>query len=425
MDIINKIKSERLQEEYLKIKHKSGLEILLYPKPEYSSACVMFGAKFGSIDNSFKLKNEPEFIHVPNGTAHYLEHKLFESEEKDAFNLFAQTGASANAYTSFDRTAYYFSTTKNFGESLKILLDFVLTPYFTDKNVQKERGIIGQEIKMYDDDPSWQVTFNCLNAMYHNNPVKTDIAGDIESINEITKEKLYQCYNAFYNMNNMTLTASGNFDVQEFMDIVNSKIKDGEKTEIERKSYNEPETVVQNETETKLSVVLPQFCFGIKLPAQDGREKLKADIEYNLINEMLIGDASDLYSDFYESGLVPAGEVAAEVFSGRGYYSLLFEGESKNPRQAVDKIKQKIIKFQNKKSLSEEFKPAKKSIYGKTVKLFDSPDNLANLLFSSSVLGVDLYDNLELTAKVSEEDIMKRLKTIDLNHSSLSVVNPA
>ena len=213
---IKEIKSERVAEKYYKINHPSGLTIYVYPKEGYNSAYAIFGTRYGSINTKFSV-DDGETITVPDGIAHYLEHKLFECEDGDAFVRYAQTGANANAYTSFEKTCYLFSCTEKFDESLEILLDFVQSPYFTAQTVAKEQGIIGQEIKMYDDAPDWRVMFNMLENMYHNHPVKIDIAGTVESIAEITAEKLYEVYNVFYNLNNMVLCVSGNVTVDKVL----------------------------------------------------------------------------------------------------------------------------------------------------------------------------------------------------------------
>ncbi|WP_312640611.1 EF-P 5-aminopentanol modification-associated protein YfmH, partial [Hydrogenoanaerobacterium sp.] len=219
------ISSERLGENYVKIKHSSGLTMLLCPKPQFSSAYALFGAEIGSIDTTFKTSKDNDFVTVPAGIAHYLEHKLFESEDGDAFERYAKTGASANAYTSFDKTAYLFSCADNFKESIEILLDFVTHPYFTEETVRKEQGIIGQEIKMYDDNPDWRVLFNLLGALYVNNPVRVDIAGTVESIAEIDADLLYRCYNTFYNLNNMVLVVAGNFEIDTVLEAADRILK--------------------------------------------------------------------------------------------------------------------------------------------------------------------------------------------------------
>ena len=206
------ITGKRVGDTYYKLEHPSGLTVFIYPKENSNSTYAVFGTKYGSVDNQFRRSDEDTVHTVPEGIAHFLEHKLFESEDGDAFARYAKTGASANAYTSFDMTCYLFSCTENVEASLEILLDFVQSPYFTEQTVQKEQGIIGQEIRMYDDDPQWRVMFNLLGALYHTHPVKIDIAGTVESISHITPELLYQCYHTFYDLHNMALCVAGNID---------------------------------------------------------------------------------------------------------------------------------------------------------------------------------------------------------------------
>ena len=209
------IRSERLGIEVCRIKHDSGLTMLLCPMEGFSTAYAAFTTKLGSVDTRFKTQDDADFVDVPEGVAHFLEHKMFENEEGDAFARYAKTGASANAFTSFDRTSYLFACTDRFSESLEILLDFVRRPYFTEASVQKEQGIIGQEIRMYDDSGDWRVMFNLLGALYHNHPVRIDIAGTVESIVQIDHELLYRCHRTFYHLNNMVLCVAGNFTVEQ------------------------------------------------------------------------------------------------------------------------------------------------------------------------------------------------------------------
>ena len=230
---MTELKSPRTGDSIFVEDHASGLKIMVYPKPGYRSAYAVFGTRYGSVNTRFKA--DGELVSVPDGIAHFLEHKMFESEEGDAFAKYAKTGASANAFTSFDQTCYLFSCTENFEKSFEILLDLVQSPYFTEQTVQKEQGIIGQEIRMYDDSPDWRVMVNLLNALYHNHPVKIDIAGTVESIAEITAEKLYQCYRAYYNLHNMVLCVAGNVDPGEVVKIADRKLKPVEKVTAEKR----------------------------------------------------------------------------------------------------------------------------------------------------------------------------------------------
>ena len=222
---LKRVESARTGDFYYKGRHPSGLDIYLYPKENGRSTRAVFGTKYGSIDNCFQRSDEASAETFPEGIAHYLEHKLFESEDGDAFARYAETGANANAFTGFESTCYVFSCTDRLYDSLRILLDFVQSPYFTEETVAKEQGIIGQEIKMYEDLPGWRVFFNYLQAMYHSHPVRKDAAGTIESIAEITPEHLYRCYNTFYNLNNMALVLSGKFDVDKVITVCDEMLK--------------------------------------------------------------------------------------------------------------------------------------------------------------------------------------------------------
>ena len=268
------VSSPALGEQFQRVEHPSGLTILLCPMEGYSTAYAMFAAKVGSIDTTFKTQHEEDFVEVPPGIAHFLEHKMFECEDGDAFAKYAKTGASANAFTSFDRTAYLFSCTGNFRESMEILLDFVSRPYFTPETVQKEQGIIGQEIRMYDDDPGWRSLFNLLQALYHVNPVRLDIAGTTDSIAEITDQLLYRCYHTFYSLGNMVLTVAGNFRPEDVLEAADKILKKGEDIRIQWRKAQEPREVAQSYVEQPLSVSTPLFQLGFKGTAGDSLQNL-------------------------------------------------------------------------------------------------------------------------------------------------------
>lgn len=419
------ITNQRIKEQYIKVEHPTGLTILLYPMKGYSSAYALFGTKYGSTDRSFKTNLDDDFITVPDGIAHYLEHKLFESEDGvDAFSLYAKTGANANAYTSFDKTAYLFSCTDNFKESLEILLNFVHSPYFTKETVEKEQGIIGQEIRMYDDDAGWRVLFNALGCMYQNHPVKVDIAGTVESISHIDKDLLYRCYNTFYNLNNMVLAISGNFDSDEALQIINANLKENEKIMIERGSYQEPAEIVQNRKEISLEIALPLFCIGYKMQPASGKEQLKAEVASDLINELLVGEGSELYRQFYDTGLISGGAIGSEVMDGNGYFCNLFEGESRDPDQVYAFIQQKVSQLQKDGIPKEEFELAKKMLYGRCMRQFNNVEAVASNLLDSYFSGVDVYDRIETVANIQYQDVVDFLKQYDNEKSVISIVFP-
>lgn len=260
--MMEKIYNNTIKETCLKYVHKSGVTVYMLPMEGVSTAVAQFTAKFGSQDNEFSV-NGGNMVKIPDGTAHYLEHKLFESEEKDAFALFAETGASCNAGTSFDYTQYYFACADKFSKNLEILLNFVQEPYFTPENVEKERGIIGQEITMYRDNPSWRVFTNLLEGIYHVNPVRLDIAGTVESISKITPDTLYDCYNAFYNPANMYLCVAGNFNPDEVAQICDKRLKDRAPLNVKTAEFNRPLKVSTPRVTLKMPVAKPIFELGL------------------------------------------------------------------------------------------------------------------------------------------------------------------
>ena len=276
MNNITEVKSALTGDKYYKIDHNSGLTIYLYPKKDYNSKYAIFGTRFGSVNNAFSLDGG-EVKRVPDGIAHYLEHKMFECEDGDAFLKYAKTGANANAYTSFDKTCYLFGCADNFNESLEILLDFVSRPYFTEETVAKEQGIIGQEIRMYDDSAEWRVMFNMLENMYHNHPVQLDIAGTVESIAEITPELLYDCYYTFYNLNNMVLCIAGDMEPEDILKTADRLLKPCEKHDIKSYFEDEPYEIVSDYVEQKFPVSVPLFNLGFKDKGHKVSQKEMAD----------------------------------------------------------------------------------------------------------------------------------------------------
>ena len=205
-------------------KLKNGLTVMIIPKKGIQKKYIIWGTHYGSNDNKFVVPGENEPIEVPKGVAHFLEHKMFEQENgKNSLDVLTSIGVNANAYTTNDHTAYLYECTDNFYEALDEFMDYVQHPYFTDQNVEKEKGIIGQEIKMYDDYPEWRVYLNALEAMYYKNPVKLDITGTVETISHIDKDVLYKCYNTFYNPSNMCLVVSGDFEPEQLLEEIKKR----------------------------------------------------------------------------------------------------------------------------------------------------------------------------------------------------------
>src|SRR5690606_33648317 len=303
------IEFQQLDETLYYKKLANGLDVYILPKKGFSKTFVTFTTKYGSVDRTFTPIGEKEPITVPDGIAHFLEHKMFEKEDGDVFQQFSERGASANAFTSFTRTAYLFSATDHILENTETLLNFAQEPYFTEQTVEKEKGIIGQEITMYDDQPDWRLYFGAIENMYHNHPVKIDIAGTIESIDEITAEHLYTCYNTFYHPSNMLLIVVGNVDPEKMMAFIeenqNKKTFD-EAPNIQRYFDEEPQDVAIKERELRMDVQKPKIYVGLK--AKDvnmsGEEMLKHELAVQIGLECLFGRASQFYTDVYEQGLI-------------------------------------------------------------------------------------------------------------------------
>lgn len=421
---IEEIRNDLLNESYFKVDHPSGLTILIMPKEGYASSYAVFATKYGSIDVKIP-QADGSFKTIPEGTAHFLEHKLFESEELDAFARFAQTGASANAYTGFDRTGYLFSCTDNFAESLEILLDFVQKPYFTQETVEKEQGIIGQEIRMYKDIAGWAVLFNMLQAMYHSNPVRIDIAGTQESIAGISADLLYDCYKTFYNLNNMVLAIAGNVSLDEVLAVADKMLAVTQGKAVEREFLQEPAGVIRNYVEKELEVSSPQFALGfkqnVKSPLRTAQERIGAAI----LLEVLAGNTSPLYKRLLDDELINS-SLAYEYFEGFGYACPIFSAESQDPQAAAEEIKAEIARLRSQKVDEISFNRAKRKLYGRLIMMYNDVDELANELASAFFTDNGLFDEFE-ACKAIELDSVNALLEELFNEDAwvLSVILPA
>lgn len=417
---IQEIKSQRIGDSYYKIDHPTGLTIYVYPKEGYNSAYAIFGTKYGSINTKFSVDDENR-ITVPDGIAHYLEHKLFESEEGDAFTRYAKTGANANAYTSFEKTCYLFSCTDKFDESLEILLDFVQDPYFTAQTVAKEQGIIGQEIKMYDDSPEWRVMFNMLEGMYKNHPVKIDIAGTVETIAEITAEKLYEVYNVFYNLNNMVLCVSGNVTVEQVLRTADKMLKPCEKHSINNYFDEEPYEICEPYVEQSFPVSMPLFNLGFKERADKILDVKKLACT-DILLAMIASQTSPLYRELLDNNLIN-GSFSYELFEGPGYCSVIFGGESRAPKQAAETIKQYISKLKSEGLGKSDFEISKKSVYGDAVSALNSVSSISNAVVDYHFNGNELFSYIDAIADIDFDDVSTRFsEMLDVNNCTLSVV---
>ncbi|WP_274361399.1 EF-P 5-aminopentanol modification-associated protein YfmH [Paenibacillus thermotolerans] len=391
----------------------NGLEVYILPKPGFTKTYATFSTKYGSIDNHFAVAGE-EPVRVPDGIAHFLEHKMFEEPEGDIFAKFASLGASANAYTSFDRTVYLFSATGNIKENVKTLIDFVQNPYFTDENVEKEKGIIGQEIKMYQDNADWRVYFGLIEALYHVHPIHIDIAGTVESIGEITKETLYRCYHTFYHPTNMSLFIVGGVDPEEMMELVRSNQaakRFPPQGEIRRIFDEEKLEVKHVRKEINLPVSLPKCLFGIKeaAPNMKGEELLRKEIVTKLLFDILFSPSSELYQKLYDDKLI-TDSFGAEYNCSEQYAFSIFGGDTHDPDRLIETVRGAVDEMKQKGIDSDVFERTRNKKIGSYFRMLNSPEAIASEFTKHRFRGTNLFDMLHLYQNVTVEEAEARFK---------------
>lgn len=423
-------KSSLLSEQYTKYLHPSGLEIFIFPK-KLTTFYAILGVKYGSIHSSFASKNDPEkIITVPDGIAHFLEHKLFANEDgSDSFERFSELGADANAYTSFNKTAYLFSATENFYDSLRELIRFVTHPYFSKENIASEIGIISEEIKMYDDSPSDRCFYGMLEGMYEHHSIRRNICGTVETIRQITPQLLYSCYDSFYNPNNMALFISGDVDQEAILKICDELLpKTSSPFNVLYHNENEKEEpyVYKPYVEARMQVSKPMFNIGIKDTdiSPDGNERQKRDAVYSILDEMIFSRAGELYSSLFERDMISPHLSYGYTISPTSAYNSI-AGEAEDPNLVLDEIL-KYIDILKEKGLSyEDFIRGKRVMYAEFVKSFDSTDNIANDLMSMTFDGAELLSYADTVESVTFDDVKALFENaFDKEKITLSVILP-
>ncbi len=403
--------------ENLKVKEKvyiekleNGLTVMIIPKKGIQKKYMIWGTHYGSNESSFVVPGEEEITTVPNGVAHFLEHKLFEQENgTNSLDVLTALGVDANAYTTNDHTAYLFECTDHFYEAMDELMDYVQHPYFTDENVEKEKGIIGQEIMMYDDYPEWRVYLNAMQAMYHNNPVKIDIVGTIETISKIDKEILYKCYNTFYNPSNMTMVLCGDFEPEAVLEEVKRRLIDTKASgEIKREYPEEPEEIVQERIEQKLEVSQPLYTIGIK---DTTKTDVKKHIAIEILLNLIIGRSSDLYKELYDEGIIYA-QPSLEYEFTEIYAHILITGQSNEPEKVYQKFKEKVNQLKAEGICQEDFERMKKMIYGGYVKEYNDVADIARMFLADHFKGINSFDYLEEMKGITVEYLEQILKDV-------------
>ena len=428
--MINVVTKENamLGEKHYSFIHKSGLEVVVFPK-KMSTSYAIFATRYGAVDNKFKHVTDDEYTVVPDGIAHFLEHKMFECEDGvDAFERYAKTGANANAFTGNNLTGYIFSCTENFYESLEILLDFVTHPYFTEKTVQKEQGIIGQEIKMYEDHPGVRMHRELMKALYKKNKMRIDIAGTVESIAEITAEVLYKCYNIFYNLRNMTLCIVGDVDVDSICAICDKVLVEAEPFTIVRdtEDEDEPKEVNMKRTVCKLDVSKPLFSIGIKdsdIP-KEANERAKKVYATEILDEILFSQSSKFYNDLYDQNLI-AQDLSSGCEIGKNYSFNVISSESSDPDKVYGLFLEYTEKMKKDGLDKEAFELSKRTVYASNIKAFDSVENIGNNFIFNYFDDVDILDVPDVINSITFEYVEKLFHdTFKEEYYAMSIVEP-
>jgi predicted Zn-dependent peptidase len=407
---MEKIAFQQLKEELYYEKLENGLDVYILPKKGFNKTYATFTTKYGSIDNHFKPFGKEEFIKVPDGIAHFLEHKLFEKEDGDVFQQFSRQGASANAFTSFTRTAYLFSSTSHVEKNLETLMDFVQEPYFTEKTVEKEKGIIGQEITMYDDNPDWRLYYGVIENMFQKHPVKIDIAGTKESISHITKDMLYECYNTFYHPSNMLLFVVGAVEPTQIMNQIkeNQAKKDySDQPEIERIFEPEIEEVAEKKQVLKMNVQTPKCIVGIKAPSSSlqGQEMLKKELSINIMLDILFGKSSVGYTELYNEGLIDD-SFSYDFSQEQGFGFAMAGGDTNDPEKLSNRITAILMDAKAGSIFNDEnLIRARKKKIGAFLRAINSPEYIANQFTRYAFNEMDLFEVVPVLESISVKDI--------------------
>ena len=394
----------------------SGLTVLVRSMPGYSSTHVIYATKFGSIDRDFCLNGQT--VHLPAGVAHFLEHKMFEDEDGDAFAKYAKTGANANAFTSFDRTCYLFTATQQLDESLDVLLGMVGHPYFTEQTIAKEQGIIGQEIKMYDDSPDWRLITGLFECLYHSHPIRSDIAGTVESIAELTPQMLYSCTRGFYAPSNMVLSVAGKITLAQAVDACkrNGLYRARAPHEVEWDIPAQTGPLPHKEAFFTMPVTKP--CFGVAYreePLAEG--DLKRELLLDMLGDLVVGGLTKLYRRLYDEALVNP-EFSGDFIAVRGACTVAFTGESDTPRQVVDLLQEEIERMRREGVDPEVFMLVKNQMYGELLGDVEAVDDAAEEMGMAFLKGRTLADEIEALATLTVDDVNKALQTMLLEENS-------
>ena len=416
------IENTKVKEKLYVEKLENGLTVMILPKKNARKKYIICGPNFGSIDNEFIIPGNKEATKLPDGVAHFLEHKMFEQRSGiNSLDTLTSIGVNANAYTTNDHTAYLYEATDNFYEALDEYMDYIQNPYYTDDNVEKEKGIIGQEINMYEDYPEWQVYLNALKCMYKEMPIRLDIAGSIDSISSITKEILYDCYNNFYTPSNMAMCICGDFEPEKILEEIKKRITIKENKEAPKRIYpEEPAEIYEKSKIVKMDLSNPIFAVGFKDKVEGNM--VKKHIAIQIILSTLFGKSSKVYKELTDSNTL-LGTLDGEYEFSKEYAFVLITGTSRQPQKVIDRINEEITNAIKKGLNEEDFERNKKKIYGEYITDYNSVEETARIFLADYFKGINSFDYLEEYNNVTKEYAESVLKDVlDLNKEVVSIV---
>ena len=413
----------RIGEEVIWVTLDNGLTVCIVPKKGFSRRYALFAARYGGMDMRFRLNGQ--WLDTPAGIAHYLEHKMFDTEDGNALQELAMNGAEPNAFTSNAITCYYFDSTEKFYENLEILLSFVSVPYFTDESVEKEQGIIGQEIGMIEDNPEWQVYKQLMQSLYHTSPARTPVAGSVESIREITAQTLYDCHKAFYTPANMCLVVVGDVEPQQVLDIARRVLPKDSGELIERDyGAEEPTEAAQAYAEERMEVSMPSFLVGFKCPPQHGGEEQHRFAAIGeLACDVLMGESSPLYARLYSQGLNGSFGAAFDILPGAAY--AYAGGDSKDPKAVAEAILAEAQRLVREGVDEDYYKRIVNANFGAALRELNSFESIAVSMAEGRFQGYDPYRFPEIYDSITAADVLAFLReNVTRSHMALSVIAP-
>lgn len=423
---MEKLYFETLKETLYHETMDNGLEVYLLPKPGFEKTYGLFTTKFGAIDTTFVPIDQDQMIKVEDGIAHFLEHKMFDMNGSDASDEFAKLGASTNAFTSSSRTAYLFSTTTNEYPCIELLLDFVQKLEITPESVEKEKGIIGQEIKMYDDDPDWRVYFGSIQNLYNNHPVAIDIAGTVETVNNTSKEMLELCYNTFYHPSNMMLFVVGNIDANKTISVIkeNQAKKDFKPAkQIVCQKNIEPCNIKTKEEILTMDVEMNKIIVSIKINEilNDPKLKIRRELAINLLFDLLFSKSAKLYNEWLNKGIIND-SFSANFTQERDYAFIQIGCDCDDYETLKEHLYDLFKNFNNIEISKNDFERIKKKNIGLFINLFNGPESIANLFSRYYFEGTNALNLVDEIAKITIDDIYEMFKYFDLEYTSSCIV---